>query len=227
MAEAPPRDLSRHHGPRRSASILAAAGALLASFVSLRASAHEGSHERMPHQITAGLIPLYVTFYDGGHPGLVGGPIDELSVLSLGVTVSYGFTLWQLLELRVRSDYLKPFPGRAALRDGLHEFRGVVGVSGVVPLVGEDLQLALGPEAGLAAWRLTAIEDRAVAFDSSHAIGYSLGFSASLRGWVTHHTGFWLELGFGLSNASGAGDDGAGIASHYPLRCALGWADRF
>lgn len=209
----------------RGLSNVAALGVALASLAPGAAEAHEGSHASMPHQITAGLIPLYVAAYDGAHPGLVAGPIDELNVASLGVTVGYGFTLSHLVELRLRSEYIKPFPGRDALAEGLHEFRGVIGVSGVVPLYGDELQLALGPEAGLAAFRLTAIEDAAVAFESSHAIGYALGFAASLRGFLTYHTGLWLELGFGVADASGA--DGAGIASRYPLRLALGWADRF
>ncbi len=192
-----------------------------------RAVAHEGSHERMPHQITAGLIPLYVALYDGAHPGLVAGPIDELNVAALGVTVSYGFTLWELLELRVRSEYIKPFPRREALAEGLHEFRAVLGASGIIPLWGPRLSLALGPEAGLAAWRLTAIEADEAGFASAHAVGYTLSFAASLRGWVTHHTGFWGELGLGVADASGAGDAGDGIASRWPLRAAVGWADRF
>jgi hypothetical protein len=182
----------------------------------------------MPNQVTAGLIPLYVTAYDGAHPGLVRGRIDELSVAALGVTLGYSYTLWHVVELRLRAEYLKPFPAREALRDGLHEFRGVVGVAGVIPLYGQQLQLAVGPEAGVAAFRLTAIEDDTVPFESSHALGYTLSFAASLRAWATHHTGFWLELGFGVADAARAGDEpGAGIASRWPLRGALGWADRF
>jgi hypothetical protein len=67
-----------------------------------------------------------------------------------------------------------------------------------------------------------------VAFESSHALGYTLSFASSLRWWVTHHTGFWLELGFGVADASDAGDArGDGIASRWPLRGAIGWGDRF
>lgn len=191
------------------------------------AQAHDGAHDDMPHQVTAGLIPIYVTAYDGAHPGLTEGPIDELNIGAIGVTVGYGHTLWRLLELRIRSEYIKPFPSRDALRSGLHEFRGVVGVSGVIPLAGDRLQLALGPEAGVAAWRLTAVENDD-AFSASHALGYTLSFATSLRGWVTYHTGFWAELGFGTADGSHAGDaPGSGIASRWPLRVALGWADRF
>ncbi len=177
----------------------------------------------MPHQVTAGLVPLFVAHMEGSHPGLTDGPIDELSVGAIGATVSYGFTFWRHLETRVRAEYIKPFPGRVALRDGLHMFRGVVAASGVLPLIDDDLQIAFGPEVGLAALRLTEIE-AAVPFDSANALGYTVSFAASVRGWLTFHTGLWAEVSVGAANAF---DDGVGVATRWPLRLTLGWADRF
>jgi hypothetical protein len=191
------------------------------------AEAHEGSHQSMPHQISAGLVPLYVARFAGAHPGLVEGPIDELNVGAVGVVIGYGYTFWRHLEVRIRSEYIKPFPARDALAEGLHELRGVLGVSGVLPLGSDQLQLAFGPEGGVAAWRLVAIEDPTLPFDSSHAAGYTLAWTSSLRYFVTYHTGLWLELGFGFADAAHAGEGGDGIASRWPLKAALGWCDRF
>jgi hypothetical protein len=207
-------------------SFIVALGLLLAS---REAAAHEGSHESMPHQVTIGLTPLYVARLAGRHPALTDGPIDELNVGAVGVMIGYGHTFWRHLEVRVRSEYLKPFPGRDALDEGLHEFRGVLGFSGVLPLGSDQLQLAFGPEAGVAAWRLTVAEDDALgeSFEASHALGYTLAFNTSLRYFMTYHTGFWLELGFGYSDASRAGEPGDGIASRWPLKVTVGWADRF
>ena len=87
-------------GPRRASCTVCAwhtrgwwrratAATLLVSSV---AHAHDGLHHDMPHRITAGLIPLYVTRYHGAHAGLT-APIDELGVGAIGATISYGYGL--------------------------------------------------------------------------------------------------------------------------------------
>ena len=180
----------------------------------------------MEHRVDAGITPLYLARLDGRHDALVLGPIDELNVGAFGLLVGYAYRPWRLLELRGRGQWLKPFPGRDALDTGLHEFRVTGGAAAVVPLGSPHLELAFGLDAGLGLFRLRKIEEPRPGFSASHALGWTLGWTAAFRGFVTDHTGFWGEAGFGLTDASGAGRDG-GIASRWPLQLTLGWADRF
>ena len=179
------------------------------------------------HKVAVGFTPLNLARYEGSHEGLSEGPIDELNVGSVGFTVSYSFAPWQYMELKVQSEYLKPFPGRAALDEGLHEFRGVLGVDGVLPLGCDRLQLNFGLDGGFAAWRLTQLEEDRPDFDASHAMGWSVSWHGGIRGWFTEHTGIWGEAGFGVADASHVGDAGNGISARWPLRITVGWADRF
>jgi len=196
------------------------------------ASAEEGSHlgpddEHWRHKVAVGLTPINLAQYRGSHAGLTEGPIDERNIGSLGVSLSYAFAPWRNLEVKIQGEYLKPFPGRAALDQGLHELRAVLGVDAVVPLGCDYMELVFGIDGGMAAWRLTELEDQRDDFSASHAMGWTLSLHSAFRGWITDHTGFWGELSSGAADGSSAADDGNGIASRWPLRVSLGWISRF
>ncbi len=179
------------------------------------------------HRVAAGFTPLNLAMYHGSHAGLVDGPIDEVNVGAVGVSLSYAYAPLRYLEVKIQSEYLKPFPGRDALDEGLHEFRGVIGLDGVLPLGCDRLQLEVGIDGGLAAWRLTAIEEDRPDFDASHALGWTLSWHGGIRGYFTDHTGIWGQAGFGVADASHVGDAGNGLSARWPLRVTVGWADRF
>jgi hypothetical protein len=194
--------------------------------VTADASALPDDPRQMQHRVEAGLTPLYVTRLDGRQDALVDGPIDELNVGAIGLLVGYAFRPLHLVELRLRGQYLKPFPGRDALDEGLHELRLTGGVGMVLPLATPQLELAFGVDAGAGLFRLTAFEEDRPDVSASHAAAFTVAWTAGFRGWITDHTGVWGEAGFGLSDASSAGGD-SGIASRWPLQVTLGWADRF
>jgi len=181
---------------------------------------------QMQHRVEAGITPLYLARLDGRQDALVNGPIDELNVAAFGLLVGYAYRPLRLLELRVRGQWLKPFPGRDALDKGLHEFRLTGGVAAVLPLGTPSLELAFGIDGGVGMFRLTEIEEDRPDFSASHAAAYTFAWTAGFRGWITDHTGVWGQAGFGLTDASGAGTD-SGIASRWPLQVTVGWADRF
>ena len=202
--------------------LLALASAL--SVVLCATAARADDH--FQHKVAAGITPINLARYEGSHEGFL-TPIDELGVGAIGVSVSYSYAPWKYLELKIQSDYLKPFVGRDAIDEGLHEFRGVLGVDGVLPLGCDYMQLNFGVDGGMAAWRLTAIEDGREDFSASHALGWTLQWRAGFRGWISDHTGFWGETGFGVADASSVGERGNGLSARWPLRVTVGWADRF
>jgi hypothetical protein len=185
------------------------------------AAAHDGDHSCMPHMVTASASVRGASL-EGTHP-LLAGDVAEGYVPGVGVSATYALAPFPELELRLRFQYMKPLPDRAALRDGLHEIRGMLGTVFLAPLVPTTLDLAVGFEAGVVDYRLTQVE-LDVPFDADEALGWSLGASIGLRGWVTWHTGFWGELRAGHTHAR---DDGFALRSTWPIELALGWADRF
>ena len=204
----------------------AALTACSVALVATDATALPDDPREMQHRVQAGITPLYVTRLDGQQDALAQGPIDELNVAAFGILVGYAVRPHRLLEVRLRGQWLKPFPGRAALDEGLHEFRLTTGLGAVLPLGTPHMELAFGVDGGLGMFRLTAIEDDRPDFSASHAAAYTFAWTAGFRGWITDHTGFWGEAGFGLTDASTAGAN-TGIASRWPLQVTMGWADRF
>lgn len=206
----------------RSVAALSTVGILL---VTAEASALPDDPRDMQHRVEAGFTPLYLTRLDGQQDALTEGPIDELNVGAIGLLVGYAFRPVRLIELRLRGQWLKPFPGRAALDEGLHELRITGGIGAVLPLATPHLELAFGLDAGAGLFRLTAFEEGRD-LPASHAGAFTVAWTAAFRGWITDHTGFWGEAGFGLTDGSSAGED-SGIASRWPLQMTVGWADRF
>jgi hypothetical protein len=186
----------------------AALGLLLAPSL---ARAHDGDHGRMPHMVTAGVIPLQVARMLGAEPR-----IEGRSVAAVGGAASYAYAPVREIELRARFAYVKPLPPSEALRDGLHQFRVTVGPVLVAELLPDDLDLVTSVELGAAIHH----------FDAANAVGPTAWASLGLRGWVSWHTGFWGELRTGLSDTSGA-PGGFTLWSAAPLELMLGWADRF
>ena len=176
-------------------------------------------------RVELGFTPIYVAYVVGDHPALA-RPIDEKATAALGFWLGYARRFSRYFELRVRSEWIDPFSGR----EGLHEFRGVFGAAGIMPLVRDRVQLAAGAQAGVAVFHLVEVDNPVFAndFDNSAAVGWTLDWSVAIRGWLTDHSGVWAEAGFGVSDASKAGDSTTdGIASHWPLKFTVGWADRF
>jgi hypothetical protein len=191
-------------------------------------SAHQGESgdDHWRHKVAAGFTPLNFAKYEGSHEGF-DEAIDEFGVGAIGVTVSYSFAPWKYFEIRSQLEYMKPFVGREALDKGLHEFRGVLGVDGVLPLGCDYMQLTFGVDGGWVGWRLTELEQDRADFSASNALGWTLSWKAGFRGWITDHTGFWGESSFGAADASSVGDRGNGLSERWPLRVTLGWADRW
>jgi hypothetical protein len=206
---------------RLAALVVFAAVSLPASL----AAALPDDPAKMQHRVDIGFTPLYLAQLDGRHQALTDGPIDELNVGSVGVLVGYAFRPWRLLEFRIRGQWLKPFPGRGALNDGLHELRATLGLAAVLPLGSPHLELAFASDLGPGMFRLRTFEDPSDG-PASNAAAFTVAWTAAFRGWITDHTGFWAEAGFGLNDASGAGQ-ASGIASRWPLQVTLGYADRF
>jgi hypothetical protein len=180
----------------------------------------------MPHMITAGVTPLYVAHLSGRHPGLEPPRLAEDNIAAAGGVIGYGYQLAEQFELRLRLAVLKPLPTSGAhpelLRRGLLELRAVVAPSVLVPLVDERLDALVGFEGGPSLWRLPVAG--AARDTTSHAAGATASAVLGLRGWVTHHTGFWLELSGGYAKATGRQ---LTIVSAWPLQATVGWADRF
>jgi hypothetical protein len=195
--------------------------AVLAMLAARTANAHDGDHSSMPNMVSLGITPLSVGRYTGSHPRYA-TPIDDEVVGALGASIAFGRRLGDGFELGLRSEFLKPFPSREALREGLYEFRVVLAPGVVASLVPERLDLAANFQAGIGVAYLNEHEDGGGG--TSYALGYTLGAGVSLRAWVTHHTGFSLDAAIVHGRFERGDFELIGVA---PLRATLGYHDRF
>jgi hypothetical protein len=211
-------------GPRACSELaaLAVAAALLVAPPLLASEPH-----RPRHMVSAGLTPLYLAKLHGDHGALRRGAIDELNVGAMGIAISYAHAPLRGLELRLRGEYLKPFPEREALKGGLHGFRVVLAPALVAPLT-DWLELAGDIDVGVSIWRFQEAfaDELRPGFGASHAVGWTMSSSLGLRAWVTAHTGFWLDVAAGYDETR-RGSDGLSIRSGWPLKATVGWSDRW
>jgi hypothetical protein len=182
------------------------------------ALAHEGDHSCMLHMVSVGIVPLHVATFDSEHPAF-----DEAgtSIGAVGVSLAYALAATRMLELRIRAEYLKPFPEAEPLSDGLHRFRGVFAPAIVVPLIPDRLDLAGGFDAGVVVYGL----DEKSGFEEVFAVGWTASAAIELRGWVTWHTGFGVALRAGFDDATT--DANFPLRSAWPFELALTYSDRF
>jgi hypothetical protein len=179
----------------------------------------------MPHMVTAGIAPVSWTRMRGDLAAL-SAPIDETSVAAVGLAASYAYSPIRACELRVRFHYLKPFPARASLRRGLHQFRAVLGPVALASIVPHKLDVVAAFETGLAVHRMTATDEDTSLESPAHAVGWTASVALGVRGWVTWHTGFWGELRTGYARTIGR-RDAFELTAIWPAEIMAGWADRF
>jgi hypothetical protein len=175
------------------------------------AAAHEGDHSCMLHMVSLWLTPLHVASLESDHPAFSD---NERNVGAAGVAAAYAIAA-RALELRVRGEYLKPFPDDETLREDLHRFRAVFAPAIVVPLIEDRLDLVGGFDVGVVDFWLE---------DVGHAIGWSASAGLELRGWVTWHTGFGVGVRAGYDEAD---DDTFALRSAWPIALSLSYSDRF
>ncbi len=171
------------------------------------------AHRSMPNQVTAGVTVMC--------PGQIRSEGQALrSVACVGASIAFARELSRHFDLRARVEYDKPFPDSDVLYASLHTLRFTVAPELVAYRFDQRFTVTLGPEVG-GAFALTTEQNDA---PSRTGWGFTVGAVAGLRGWVSYHTGFFGEVGAGLSDvATGEWS----LRRVWLGRVTLGWADRF
>jgi hypothetical protein len=178
---------------------------------SASAWAHDGDHRSMPNHVTAGIAPLDAMALRGTTPAVPAVPRDTISGYS--VTLGYGHQLFDDFELHLRWAYAWPHTFVESSDHDLHVFRGTMRAL---------MRAELSPRAQLYA----AFDGGALfALVDELGAGATAGAALGVRGWLTHHTGFWAELGVGYGGARF--DEQHSLQIGTPLKMTLGWIDRF
>ena len=178
------------------------------------AIAHEAdepaAHQSMPTQVTAGLVGFSPTQIQLGDR-------SATSLAGLGVEVGFAHQPVPGFELGARLSWERPIFAEEAELPRFDDFRALLAFDYVFAFAGNWVNLALGPKVGF----LASLVEQA---PEELAAGLHLGGAVKLSGFVTFHTGFFAEVGFGaglrwqqdvLTTSSSLG------------RLVLGWSDRF